>query len=157
MVGANNNEASIEGNETTGTKTSNKVTTTVASEPTFSIEKFQRIEGEPTYTTSEITGALGQTVEYKIVVTNTGNLPLKFSALTDTGCEGVTPPGATELAVGKSESFTCSHSWPSAPTPTKPRSKATKAPAPRPPTKSKPKSPPNLPTRSKSSSASRAN
>ncbi len=108
-VGANNNEASIEGNEGTGTKTSNKVTTTVASEPTFSIEKFQRIEGEPTYTTSEITGALGQTVEYKVVVTNTGNVPLKFGALTDTGCEGVTPPGTTELAVGKSESFACSH------------------------------------------------
>ena len=108
-VGANNNEASIEGNEGTGKETSNKVTTTVASEPTFSIEKFQRIEGEPTYTTSEVTGALGQAVEYKVVVTNTGNVPLKFSALTDTGCEGVTPPGTTELAVGKSESFACSH------------------------------------------------
>ena len=108
-VGTNNNEASIEGNEGTGTKTSNKVTTTVASEPTFSIEKFQRIEGEPTYTTSEITGALNQTVEYKVVVTNTGNVALKFAALKDTGCEGVTPPGATELAVGKSETFACTH------------------------------------------------
>ncbi len=108
-VGANNNEASIEGNEGTGTKTSNKVTTTVASEPTFSIEKFQKIAGEPTYTTSKITGSLGQTVEYKVVVTNTGNVPLKFAALKDTGCEGVTPPGTTELAAGKSESFTCTH------------------------------------------------
>ena len=106
-VGANNNEASIEGNEGTGTKTSNKVTTTVASEPTFSIEKFQKIAGEPTYTTSKITGSLGQTVEYKVVVTNTGNVPLKFAALKDTGCEGVTPPGTTELAAGKSENFTC--------------------------------------------------
>ncbi len=109
VVGANNNEASIEGNEGTGKKTSNKVTTTVASEPTFSIEKFQKIAGEPTYTTSEVVGSLGQTVEYKVVVTNTGNVPLKFSALTDTGCEGVTPPSTTELAVGKSENFTCTH------------------------------------------------
>ncbi|HTQ67561.1 MAG TPA: hypothetical protein VMI13_02610 [Solirubrobacteraceae bacterium] len=109
VVGTNNNEASIAGNEGTGTKSSNKVTTTVASEPTFSIEKFQRIAGEPNYTTSEVTGALNQTVEYKVVVTNTGNVPLSFGALTDTGCEGVTPPGTTELAVGKAESFTCTH------------------------------------------------
>ena len=108
-VGTTINEASIEGNEGTGTETSNKVTTTVAAEPTFTIEKFQRIKGEPTYTTSEVTGALGQIVEYKIVVTNTGNVTLKFGALKDTNCEGITPSGATELAVGKAGTFTCTH------------------------------------------------
>ena len=81
----------------------------VAAEPSFTIEKQQRIKGEANYSTGELTGKLGQTVEYKIIVKNTGNLPLKFSALKDTGCEGIAPAGATELAVGKEESFTCTH------------------------------------------------
>ena len=107
-TGSYTNEAVIESNEA-GTKTSNKVTVTVATEPSFTIEKFQRIAGEPTYTKSEVTGAIGQKVEYKIVVVNTGNVPLKFGALKDTSCEGITPSGTTELAVGKEESFTCTH------------------------------------------------
>ena len=44
-VGTYTNEASIEGNEGTGTKTSNKVATSVAAEPSFTIEKLQRIGG----------------------------------------------------------------------------------------------------------------
>src|SRR6202012_1555916 len=100
-------EASIEGNEGTGKQTSNKVTAKVNAEPSFTIEKLQRIEGESTYVSSAKAGKAGQKVEYKIVVRNTGNLPLKFGALKDTGCEGITPSGATELAVGKEESFTC--------------------------------------------------
>src|SRR5271166_4068043 len=39
----------------------------------FSIVKEQRIRGESSYTASKLTGAVGQTVEYKITVTNTGN------------------------------------------------------------------------------------
>ena len=132
-VGTTTNEASIEGNEGTGKQTSNKVTAKVPAEPSFSIEKQQRIAGEGTYGSGELTGKLGQTVEYKIVVKNTGNLKLKFAALKDTGCEGLTPTGATELNVGEEEAFTCTHVWRSAPRPTKPPSKATKAPAPRPP------------------------
>ena len=108
-VGTYTNEASIEGNEGTGTKTSNKVTTKVPAEPSFTIEKQQKIAGEGTFATSEVSGKLGQTVEYKVIVKNTGNVPLKFGALKDTNCEGITPAGATELAVGKEESFTCSH------------------------------------------------
>ena len=108
-VGTTTNEASIEGNEGTGTQTSNKVVAKVAAEPSYTIEKQQKIAGESSYTSGELSGKLGQTVEYKITVKNTGNLPLKFSALKDTGCEGITPSGATEVAVGKEESFTCTH------------------------------------------------
>ena len=36
-------------------------------------------------------------------------MPLKFAALKDTGCEGLSPSGATELAAGKEETFTCTH------------------------------------------------
>ena len=78
-------------------------------EPSYTIEKQQRIEGEATYSSAEHTGKIGQTVEYKIIVNNTGNVPLKFGALKDTGCEGITPSGTTELAAGAEESFTCSH------------------------------------------------
>ncbi len=108
-VGTTTNEASIEGNEGTGTKTSNKVTINVAAEPNFTIEKQQRIKGEVSYSPGEVSGEFGQTVEYKITVKNTGNLPLKFAALKDSGCEGISPSGTTELAAGKEESFTCTH------------------------------------------------
>ena len=108
-VGSYTNEASIEGNEGTGTKTSNKVTASVPAEPSFSIEKQQKLAGEGSYGVAEKTGSYGQTVEYKIAVKNTGNVPLKFAALKDTGCSGLTPSGTTELAAGKEESFTCTH------------------------------------------------
>ena len=52
-------------------------------------------------------GKIGQTVEYKIIVRNTGNVALKFTALKDTGCEGIAPSGRTELAAGAEETFTC--------------------------------------------------
>ena len=97
-VGSYTNEASIEGNEGTGTKTSNKVTAKVNAEPSYTIEKQQRVNGEGTFSASEKSGKTGQTVEYKVIVRNTGNVALKFGALKDTGCEGISPSGATELA-----------------------------------------------------------
>ncbi len=80
-------------------------------EPSFTIEKLQRIAGEGSYSAAEHMGELGKTVEYKIVVKNTGNVSLKFGSLKDTGCEGITPAGATELAAGTppEESFSCTH------------------------------------------------
>ena len=108
-VGSYSNEASIEGNEGAGTKTSNKVTVTVAAEAHYTIEKLQRILGEANYTKSEVSGKTGQTVEYEVVVKNTGNVAIKFSALTDTACEGVSPSGTTELGPASEETFTCTH------------------------------------------------
>ena len=69
-------------------------------EPSFTITKEQKIEGEGAYADGENTGKTGQKVEYKITVKNTGNVTLKFGALKDTGCEGISPSGATELAAG---------------------------------------------------------
>jgi uncharacterized repeat protein (TIGR01451 family) len=108
-VGKYTNEASITGNEGTGTKTSNKVTVNVPSEPSFTIEKQQRLKGEAGYTTSELTGEVGETVEYKIIVQNTGNTSLKFGKLTDANCEGISPSGEVELAPGGEQVYTCSH------------------------------------------------
>ena len=102
------NSASIEANDPIKGK-SNEVTVEVQPEPKYTIEKLQRIKGEANYTAAEKTGKLGQTVEYKIVVKNTGNVTLKFGALKDTGCEGLTPSGATELKPEEEETFTCTH------------------------------------------------
>jgi uncharacterized repeat protein (TIGR01451 family) len=78
----------------------------------FSIEKLQEIEGAGgSFMSSPLTGALGQTVDYEIVVTNTGNVPLMLSTFTDPHCEAGTisePPSAT-LEAHLSATFTCKH------------------------------------------------
>ena len=102
-VGSYTNEASIEGNEGTGTKTSNKVVAKVIAEPSYTIEKQQKVKAKAPSATGEASGKIGQTVEYKIIVKNTGNVTLKFSALTDTSCTGTTPSGATELKAGEED------------------------------------------------------
>ena len=91
-------------------KESNKVEVGVEPEtPEFLIHKEQRFHGETGYTTAKLTGKIGQTVEYKITVENTGNVALKFTALTDAKCSNIAPSGQTELASGAKESFTCEH------------------------------------------------
>ena len=112
-AGIYSNEASIEGSEGAGKKTSNKVVVNIASEPSFSIEKLQKVEGEVSYTESELSGKVGKAVDYEIIVHDTGNTSLKFGALQDGGCENVSG-GATELASGGSATFTCTHKLTSA-------------------------------------------
>ncbi|HTY97807.1 MAG TPA: hypothetical protein VMB91_12250 [Solirubrobacteraceae bacterium] len=75
----------------------------------FTIRKEQRLKGESSYTTSKLTGKLGETVEYKVTLENTGNVALHFTSLTDAHCSNIQPSGQTELAVGAKESFTCEH------------------------------------------------
>jgi YVTN family beta-propeller protein len=76
-------------------------------EPGFTIEKQQRLEGEASYTTAELQDSSETTVEYEVVVKNTGNLYLNFSKLSDAGCEGISPGGEVELAPGGEQSYTC--------------------------------------------------
>ena len=91
-------------------KESNKVEVVVEPEqPEFTIHKEQRFHGEGSYTTAKLTGKVGQTVEYKITVENTGNVPLHFTSLTDAHCSNIQPSGETELGLGGKESFTCEH------------------------------------------------
>jgi hypothetical protein len=78
--------------------------------PNFTVEKLQAIKGNSSgFTTSELTGKVGQTVDYEIVVSNTGDTQLPFSPLQDANCNNISPAGATELAPGSSETFTCEH------------------------------------------------
>jgi uncharacterized repeat protein (TIGR01451 family) len=78
--------------------------------PAFSIEKLQKIEGhEEPFTTADVAAKAGDTVDYKIIVGNTGNEPLTFTNFTDTQCEGIAggPSGAVEP--GQTATYTCHH------------------------------------------------
>ena len=84
---------------------------TCAAVPAFTIEKRQRIAGGTSgYTTSTLPGQVGQTVEYEILVTNTGNVPLTLSDFTDTHCGTASGPlGGDVLPVDGKTQYTCTH------------------------------------------------
>ncbi len=106
-TGEYSNVASIEGNNKE--KPSNEVVVEVPASPAFAIEKFQEIQGTGAgYTQAPLTGKIGQTVDYEIVVTNTGNVSLSLSGLTDANCTNIAG-GAGSLAVGTKTTFTCEH------------------------------------------------
>ncbi|HEV2981059.1 MAG TPA: hypothetical protein VGX51_06475 [Solirubrobacteraceae bacterium] len=95
------------------THTSNTVVVTLTqSAPAFSIEKLQKIEGSSgSFTSSPLSGEVGQTVDYEIVVKNTGNTSLTFSNFTDEHCDGGTIAGGPSgpLAPTESATYTCKH------------------------------------------------
>ncbi len=118
-VGQYINNAMITGTPPAGdgspiTQTSNTVVVVVPATPTpsFAVLKEQMISGAGSFTTAQLTGAVGQTVLYQIVVTNTGNTSLTFTAFTDAHCDAGTisgGPGGNPVPAGSSTTFTCSH------------------------------------------------
>ena len=111
------NEATVTGTppgETAKTKTSNPVEVEVPPPPhvfEFTIEKLQEVMGSG-FTKSKLTGQVGETVKYEIVVTNTGNVPVTFSNFTDPNCDAGTiagGPGSTSVGPGESTTYTCDH------------------------------------------------
>jgi hypothetical protein len=82
-------------------------------QPALSVEKLQEIVGGTgTYTTSPVTGQVGQMVQYEIVVHNTGNVSLELSSFSDPQCDPGTVSGGPEgaaLPVGGSSTYTCTH------------------------------------------------
>ncbi len=106
--GTYSNEAEIETGGA-GTQASNAVVVKVAATASFTIEKLQKLEGEVSYTKSSLAGEIGGIVDYEVVVKNTGELPLKLSALTDANCAGISPAGEGELAPGSTTTYTCEH------------------------------------------------
>jgi hypothetical protein len=80
--------------------------------PAFTIEKLQKIEGSGgEFTTETLTGEFNQTVDYEIIVKDTGNTSLTFSNFTDTKCDSGTIAGGPSgpLAPGDSATYTCKH------------------------------------------------
>jgi hypothetical protein len=81
--------------------------------PAYTIEKLQAIGGSGLpATTAPLTGQVGQTVDYEIRVTNTGNTPLTFSNFEDKHCDpGTLGGGSGETPVEPLAvvTFMCSH------------------------------------------------
>jgi len=81
--------------------------------PAFTIEKLQEIAGGGgSYTSSSLSGQVGQVVDYEIIVQNTGNVALTLPTFTDSQCDPGTisggPSGGT-LGAGSSTVYRCSH------------------------------------------------
>ena len=82
-------------------------------EPAMAVEKLQKIavSTEP-YTSAPVTGLIGETVDYEIVVKNTGNVPLTITSadVVDPQCGAISGgPSPQPLDMGKSTTFTCTH------------------------------------------------
>ncbi len=77
--------------------------------PKFEIEKLQSLGGP--FTSEPLTGNVGQTVLYEMLITNTGNTPLTFSNFSDTVCDPGTIAGVPIVPVEPLASFTvvCAH------------------------------------------------
>ncbi len=110
------NEATVTGTPAKGppvTLTSNKVVITVPFDPEFTIEKLQEVSGSGSgYTKAPLKAGVGQTINYELVVTNTGNVPLTFTSFTDSHCDAGTltgNPGSAHLEVGESAVYFCTH------------------------------------------------
>jgi hypothetical protein len=80
--------------------------------PAFSIEKRQTIDGTHSgYTKDTLTGAVGQTVDYEIVVTNTGSVDMALSEFSDPHCDPgtITAPPGHVLEPGVATRYFCTH------------------------------------------------
>ena len=83
-----------------------------AGQPAFTIEKLQEIAGSGAgFTSSVLSGKLGQTVLYEVIVHNAGNTLMSFSSLSDSHCDAGTIAGGPvgSLAAGASAIYTCAH------------------------------------------------
>jgi hypothetical protein len=113
-VGTYNNQAIVTAHTIGGaplTQASNEVVVNVPAEPAFTIEKLQQV-GSSAFTSLALMGAIGQTVEYQIIVKNTGNVSLVFGGLADPHCDAGTisgGPGSGPVAPGETTTFTCRH------------------------------------------------
>jgi hypothetical protein len=79
----------------------------------YSVEKLQKVEGgSEEFTTGTIVGKVGETIDYEVLVTNTGNAPLPLAFLQDQECDTGTiagGPGANDVEIGGTTTYTCDH------------------------------------------------
>lgn len=78
--------------------------------PAFTIEKEQTIAGSgKPFTTAKLAADVGQTVDYRLLVTNTGNTPLNFGPLIDPRCSSISGGSENPIEPFATIEFTCSH------------------------------------------------
>ncbi len=91
--------------------------TALVNVPALSVVKLQREGTSGAFTSAPINATVGQTIQYEIQVTNTGNLPLALS-INDPLCDAGTLQGPTSLSgtlsvnvlsPGGEAQYTCSH------------------------------------------------
>ncbi len=79
----------------------------------FSIEKRQSLAGVADgYSPAPLTAQVGQTINYEIVISNTGTVPLTFGSFSDPRCDPGTltgGPGKLPLQMGQSAKYFCTH------------------------------------------------
>lgn len=86
---------------------------TCAAQPGFTIHKLQSVAGSAQAPTANpITAEVAQTLDYQIILSNTGNVPLALERFSDPGCDAGTisgGPGASALAVAGTVAYECRH------------------------------------------------
>jgi len=75
----------------------------------FTVRKEQRLAGETAYTKAKLVAKVGQTVEYLITVTDTGETAVRLERITDANCSNIHGPSKGVLAPGGSATYTCEH------------------------------------------------
>src|SRR5437764_14130330 len=78
--------------------------------PDFDTTEQQRIEGEPAYTTAKLQAKLGQKVEYRISVKDTGNTSLALASLSDAKCDAGTLIGPSQSPIAQIGRASCRES-----------------------------------------------
>ena len=86
---------------------SNQVSVSVE-ESSFTITKRQAIDDGP-FTQGNLVATAGQTVEYEIVVEDTGSTTLALNPLSDPHCAQVEPSGPVALGPGRAQFYFCEH------------------------------------------------
>lgn len=86
--------------------------------PGFTVVKEQKLSDQPAsaYTSAPIAASVGSTIDYEILVANTGDQPLALTTFSDPHCDAGTlngPAGGLDasgdLAVGQTTTYTCMH------------------------------------------------
>jgi uncharacterized repeat protein (TIGR01451 family) len=85
-------------------------TITAEQKPALGVEKEQQLKGSTTgYTKAKLVGKVGETVLYVVKVTNTGNVTVKLTKITDANCTNIAGPAKAVLAPTESTTYTCEH------------------------------------------------
>jgi hypothetical protein len=117
-VGVWTNEAStgaaeFSGPTRLGAMVSNKVSVEVPPEPGLAVETIQEINGAGTgYTAWPLSGTVGQTVDYEVIVKNTGNVAVTLAEFRDPHCDFGTfagPSRSVALPPQEVVTYHCSH------------------------------------------------